>query len=60
MEPSSALPDDYSPRENFTQRAVNYKRDLRVGFGDYVQVQVPIDESEHNSMKSRTEGAITA
>jgi hypothetical protein len=58
MEPSSVLPDDYSPRENFTQRAINYKRDLRVGFGDYVQVQVPIDESEYNSMKSRTEGAI--
>lgn len=28
MEPSSALPDDYSSRENYMQRAINYKQDM--------------------------------
>jgi hypothetical protein len=58
MEPSSTNNDDYSPREIFQQRAIDFKLDLRIGFGDYAQVQVPLDNSEVNSMKSRTEGAI--
>ena len=58
MEPTSTSIDDYSPREIFLQRALNYKRDLRIGFGDYAQVQVPLGDSEYNTMESRTEGAI--
>ena len=58
MEPSSVNVDDYSPREVFLQRGINYKRDLRIGFGDYVQVQVPLDDYEKNKMHARTEGAI--
>ena len=58
MEPSSTNLDDFSPREVFLHRGVNYKRDIRVGFGDYVQVQVPLDDHEKNKMIARTEGAI--
>ena len=58
LEPSSVNVDDFCPREIFLQRGVNYKRDLRIGFGDYAQVQVPLDESELNKMDARTEGAI--
>jgi hypothetical protein len=58
MEPSSTHLDNFSPREVFLQRGINYKRDVRVGFGDYVQVQVPLDEYEKNKMTARTEGAI--
>ena len=58
MEPSSVNVDDYSPREVFLQRGINYKRDIRVGFGNYVQVQVPLDDYEKNKMHARTEGAI--
>ena len=57
-EPSSTSIDDYSPREIFLGRALNYKRDLRIGYGDYAQVQVSLGDSEYNTLESRTEGAI--
>ena len=56
MEPSTTTVDGLSPREKFTRRGINYKRDLRAAFGDYVQVQVPMEET--NGMEARTEGAI--
>jgi len=56
MEPSTTTVDGISARENFTRRGINFKRDLRAAFGDYVQVQVPLEET--NGMEARTEGAI--
>ena len=56
MVPSSASGDCTSPRERFLGRKIDYQRDLRVGFGDYVQTYTP--NIIKNSMTSRTEGAI--
>ena len=56
MEPSNVNVDGLCPREKFTRRGINFKRDLRAAFGDYVQVQVPLEET--NGMEARTEGAI--
>jgi len=55
-EPSNVHADGLCPRERFLRRGLDYKRDLRVGFGDYVQVQIP--RSNTNGMEARTEGAI--
>ena len=41
MVPSSASGDRISPRERFLGRKLDYQRDLRVGFGDYVQTYSP-------------------
>ena len=56
MLPSSTRVDRTSPRELFTGRKVDYKRDLRVGFGEYVQAFNT--GVQKNSLKPRTEGAI--
>jgi len=56
MVPSSVIGDKTSPRERFLGRKIDYQRDLRVGFGDYVQTYTP--NIIKNSMTSRTEGAI--
>jgi len=45
-----------SPREVLTGRKVNYKRDLRFQFGEYIQATTPNVVS--NSMQSRTDGDI--
>ena len=45
-----------SPREVVTGRKVNYKRDLRFQFGEYIQATTPNVVS--NSMQSRTDGDI--
>lgn len=44
-----------SPKEALTGRKVDYNRDVRVGFGDYVQATT---RTTDNSLKGRTEGAI--
>jgi ribosomal protein L24E len=44
------------PQEALTGKKINYKIDVRVGFGDYVQMKTPNIES--NSNISRTEGGI--
>jgi hypothetical protein len=44
-----------APREAFLGRKTDYKRDLRVGFGDYCQVVNPYPD---NSLKPRTAGGI--
>jgi hypothetical protein len=46
-----------SPKESFTGIKVDYKRDAKIGFGDYVQVH-EFDEIK-NTMKERTLGAIS-
>jgi hypothetical protein len=56
MLPSSVSGNRISPREMFTGRKVDYSRDLRVGFGDYVQIHEP--NIIENSQVARTEGAI--
>ena len=56
MVPSSASSDYVSAFEKFRGRKVDYARDLRVGFGDYVQTHEP--NIIKNSMAPRTQGAI--
>jgi hypothetical protein len=56
MVPSSVCGDNISAFEKFRGRKVDYSRDLRVGFGDYVQTHEP--NIIKNSMSPRTEGAI--
>jgi len=56
MCPSSTRVDSTSPRELFLQRKVDYKRDLRISFGDYVQTHCV--NTIRNSMAPRVEGAI--
>ena len=56
--PLGDVSDMMSPRQRFTGLKPDLKKDLRLGFGDYVQAHVPIQESEKNSMRERTEGAI--
>ena len=46
-----------SPRELFTGIRVDYKRDCRLGFGEYVQVSA--DNDITNTMQPRTYGAIS-
>ena len=45
-----------SPKELMLQRKINYKRDLRFMFGEYIQATTPIIPS--NSMHARTDGDI--
>jgi len=44
-----------SPFEAFNGRKINFKRDLRVGFGDYCEI---VDRYSDNSMRPRTQPAI--
>lgn len=45
-----------SPAEAFLGRKIDYRLDLRCGFGDYVECYNPLSD---NSMRPRTEAAIT-
>ena len=56
MLPSRGNMDLTSPRENFTGRKVDFKRDLRMGFGDYVHVHE--DRVITNTTQPRTEEAL--
>jgi len=56
MLPSHQHSDLTSPKENFTGRKVDFKRDLRLSFGDYVHVHE--DRAITNTSQSRTEEAI--
>lgn len=47
-----------TPKEAFTGIKTNYKRDIRIGFGEYVQCVQPYT-SPRNSMTARTTGAIS-
>ena len=53
----STKADTPPPKELFTGLKVNYKCDLRVGFGDYCQVYKP-NGRKNNVNEDRTEGAI--
>lgn len=56
MMPSGTRMDKTSPRELFLGRKLDYKLDLSVSFGDYVQCESV--NIIRNSMTPRTEGAI--
>ena len=56
MLPSHQHFDLTSPKENFTGKKVDFKRDLRLSFGDYVHVHE--DRAITNTSKARTEEAI--
>jgi hypothetical protein len=47
----STLMSNESPREAFTGNKTDFNRDVRIGFGEYVQV---ININQDNSMKERT------
>ena len=51
----TALP--ISPIELFRGRKIDYQRDLRIGFGEYVQADNP-NITFRNGMQARTDGAI--
>jgi len=53
--PNSSSLDKTSPFEQFTGLKLDVKRDLRCGFGDYVQATVPVTD---NTMSARTQGCI--
>eukprot|EP01038_Epipyxis_sp_PR26KG_P002019 gene2019-2861_t len=51
--------DVISPRQRFTGFKPDLKKDLSLGFGDYVQALIPRNKSfASNNMEERTEGAI--
>ena len=54
--PSATSLDKVSPTEQFTGIKLDYARDLRCGFCDYVQATVP---DTNNSMSTRTLGCVT-
>eukprot|EP01040_Poterioochromonas_malhamensis_P013796 gene13796-15214_t len=56
--PKSTVVSNISPREIFTGRKINYKRDLRFGFGDYCQIETPSVINKNSVRIPRTEGAI--
>jgi hypothetical protein len=56
MMPSGTRVDSISPREGFLGRKLDYKIDLRVGFGEYLETTTP--NTIKNSMTPRTESAI--
>lgn len=47
-----------SPIELFKGRKIDYKRDVRIGFGEYVQAANP-NITPRNSMVQRTDGALS-
>lgn len=57
MMPCSSRVDTTSPREMFTGRKVDFKRDVRIGFGDYVHIDTHMVQ-RNNPFHPRTLGAI--
>lgn len=57
MFPKTTSYDKTSPREQFTGRKLNYRRDLKATFGEYAQVEIPNIVS-NETRQPRTEGAI--
>ena len=55
LRPNSQSLDGVSPTEQFTGRKLDMARDVRVGFGEYVQATVAMTD---NSLKARTQGCI--
>jgi hypothetical protein len=56
--PKSTMLNKISPRELFTGRKIDYKRDLRFGFGDYAQVETTNVINKNSVRNPRMEGAI--
>jgi hypothetical protein len=56
MMPHQAGFSNVSPLEAFSGRKVDFKRDLRIGFGEYAEV---FNITSDNSMKPRTSAAIS-
>jgi hypothetical protein len=54
--PHRAGLSNISPSEAFRGRKIDYKRDLRLGFGEYCEV---FDPRSDNSMRPRTQAAIS-
>jgi len=57
MLPSTSRVDSIPAREAFTGRKLNFKRDVRIGFGSFVHVEMPY--AVKNSMEARSEPAIS-
>ena len=54
--PHRGGPHNVSPREAFTGIKVDFKRDLRCGFGEYAECTVPVTD---NTMKPRTHSCLS-
>lgn len=55
LQANSQSTDGTSPWEQYSGMKLDYKRDLRVAFGDYVEATVPVTD---NTSAPRTEGCI--
>ena len=55
LQPSSTSVDRTSPTEQFSGIKLDASRDLRIGFGDYVEATVP---NTDNTMAARTDGCL--
>jgi len=56
--PQSTREVKISPKELFTGRKINFKRDLRLSFGEYAQIHEDYSDVQKNTMKERTCDAI--
>jgi hypothetical protein len=59
MMPCGTRVDNIGPCDASTGRKIDYKRNLKVGFGDYVQAHVSnVTDEEVKALKACTTGAI--
>ena len=59
LQPTANSGSNLSPREKLYHRRIDYKKDLKHGVFDYVQVHMDnTDSPTYNGMQSRTQGAI--
>lgn len=56
--PVSSRADPTPARELFTGRKIDYKRDVRIGFGEYVQIDA-YPNPRNDATKPRTKGALS-
>jgi hypothetical protein len=58
MFPVSSRADPTPARELLTGRKIDYKRDVRIGFGEYVQIDA-FPNPRNDATKARTKGALS-
>jgi hypothetical protein len=58
MLPSNTSVDPTPPKVLFTGRVINYKVDVRIGFGEYVEIDA-MENFRNDAIKSRTLSAIS-
>ena len=56
--PPPSSNDNIAPLEHFNGRKLNYERDFKFAFGDYVQAKIPKNSRYNDVRQPRTEAAI--